>query len=197
MLEPVEEYVISLLETSISESYSFHNLDHTRYVVQATELIGRHENLTEKELVNCKMAAWFHDTGYINGPHHHEDLSASLARAFLKVNISVDNRNLHTISHCIRATSLTACPKSKLEKVLCDADLYHLSQPDYWERNHLLRKEISNVFNVQLSDAEWLTRNLEFLQNHKYYTEYGKKTLEPLKQKHIEENIQKLKAFHA
>ena len=76
-----------------------------------------------------------------------------------------------------------------MEEVIKDADLYNLATPDALYSAQLIREEGEKFRNEHFSDKKWNKMNLLFLENHSFFTEYGKSTLEKTKQK----NIQKLK----
>ncbi len=65
LLPDVEEYVTVLFTREWPDSLVYHNIDHTLRVVKNAELIGTHENLNEEEMDIVKIAAWFHDVGYL------------------------------------------------------------------------------------------------------------------------------------
>ena len=47
-------------------------------------------------------------------------------------------------------------PNNTLEQVLCDADLLHLAQDDYFKKADLLHKEIESTKLCKISEKEWL-----------------------------------------
>jgi hypothetical protein len=73
--------------------------------------------------------------------------------------------------------------------VLCDADFYHFSRPDYSKFEKSLRKEWETCLNLFYTDEQWNALNLEMLTTHEYFTAYGRTVLQQRKQ----ENINKLK----
>ena len=60
-----EQYVTKLFHANTSENLVFHNIDHTKYVVEKTKEIAAHYKLNDEELLILFIAAWFHDTGYL------------------------------------------------------------------------------------------------------------------------------------
>ncbi len=187
-LTKCNEMAKAVLE-SLPSDLSFHNIAHTKYVVEGVEIIGKRSyDLSKEEIEILKIAAWYHDTGYIKQKKNHEKLSQKLAEQYLKTtNYSPDK--IRKVCDCIRATDLDKTPKTKLEKVLCDADLRHLSDPNYLKFAELLRKELEDHFNYSFTDRQWLEGNVSFLSDHRYHTPYGHDVLEKRKQV----NITKLK----
>ena len=76
-------------------------------------------------------------------------------------------------------------PLSQVEKILCDADLMHLSTEDFKAKNGLLKQERENILKTKISKKEWRKGNIQFLENHKYFTDYGQQYLEPNKQDNL------------
>jgi hypothetical protein len=69
-------------------------------------------------------------------------------------------------------------PVSLIEKILCDADLFHLSTEDFKARNQLLKQERENLLGHKIDKKEWRKSNIQFLTQHKYFTDYGQDILE-------------------
>ena len=72
-------------------------------------------------------------------------------------------------------------PVSQIEKILCDGDLFHLATEDFKARNQLLKQEQESVLGHKIAKKDWKKNNIQFLQNHKYFTDYGQQVLEPKK----------------
>ena len=130
------------------------------------------------------MAAWLHDTGYLQGESDHERNSAEKAREQL-LSWGATERKIAEVTEAILSTKVPQQPKSLVSKVLCDADLYHLSTPSCTEQSAKLREEWRAHGKQSLTDLEWLKQNLEFLENHRYHTPYGRTALQTGKKKNI------------
>src|ERR1044072_2755974 len=85
-LEPkLEPYIIGLFRQFPHEHLIFHSLDHTRQVAARAEEIGTQEQIGAEGLLIVKTAAWFHDTGHLNGGiENHEMRSIELMRQFMQ-----------------------------------------------------------------------------------------------------------------
>jgi hypothetical protein len=131
------------------------------------------------------LAAWFHDTGYSSGrAEGHEEVSVQIATDFLHKH-HVDETIIQRVSSSILATHMPQSPVSPIEKILCDADLMHLSTGDFKAMNQLLKQERENLVGHKISKKEWRKGNIKFLEGHQYFTEYGQETLEPRKQENL------------
>jgi predicted metal-dependent HD superfamily phosphohydrolase len=174
ILNKVEKYVGELLSDFISEEKLYHNLQHTLEVVEVSTEIALAEDLITEEVEIVKIAAWFHDIGYVTSWEEHEKESANYAHIFLGKK-SYPVLKVEKIIGCIIATKLPQSPKNKMEEILCDADLHHLGLPDMDEKGNLLRREIEINERRKISDIEWLRNTMQLLTSHKYFTDYAKR----------------------
>jgi predicted metal-dependent HD superfamily phosphohydrolase len=175
----------------VDPAFVYHNLDHTKEVVEAADLMASRLNLPEEDKPALLLAAWFHDTGYSAGqPKRHEEVSRDIAADFLQSR-GIDQLTIDKVSNAIMATKWPQSPTNLLEQILCDADLSHLGMSIFPEKNKLLRQELNLLFDNKLSKKEWRQKNIFFLQQHRYFTEYGKTVLEPVKLQHLQTLIQK------
>ena len=171
----------------------YHTLDHTRFVVEMAELIGKESGLSEEEIDIARIGAWFHDIGYASAPDKHESVGADMAVEFL-ASKDVDEEIIKTIKGCILATRIPQNPDDTISAVVCDADLYHLSSDDYYEYANLLREESKVIKGLEFSKLEFDKLSVMFFMQHQYHTEYGKTVLQKGKDKNFEslkENIDK------
>jgi predicted metal-dependent HD superfamily phosphohydrolase len=188
LLEKSQTFVESLFEKQLSVQYTYHNLQHTREVVAAAQLIATKSHLGEDEQETVLLAAWLHDAGYCCRYENHEEDSMRLARQFLQEQ-QVGTSKIEKVLGCIRATRYPQQPQNLLEEVLCDADMYHITLDDYFERAEQLRQELTNVKHKEISRRDWIATNREFMKSHLFFTPYGKTEMEAAKEK----NIKKLK----
>lgn len=170
-------YVTQLLIRELPKDRVFHNLHHTINVVQGARKIGRAEGLGDVDLEIVLLAAWFHDTGHIRVYAGHEAESMKIAEAWLKREQYPTDR-IPRVLRCIEVTTMPQRPETTVEKVICDADLYHLSFNTYDHYQEMLREEWRRELGVEVSDEDWDKQNTDFLTSHRYFTEYGKEVLE-------------------
>jgi len=185
-----KEYVESFLKKNLSSGIFYHDLEHTREVVKAAHEIGRASGLTDDQLEVVLIAAWFHDTGYYKGKRDHERESKEIVEEFLRDH-GINEKRIAEVGGCIISTKIPQRPTNLMEEVLCDADLYHLSTSEFFQKSELLRKEFSLTGNDEIKDKEWLKTNIKFLKKHNFFTDYAKEHLLPHKKK----NLKKLKSI--
>jgi predicted metal-dependent HD superfamily phosphohydrolase len=187
VLAQTVDWVTKYLDEKLDSNYLFHSADHTAQVVAASRTIALGYELPEKELFLLTLAAWFHDTGYSEGPIDHEERSVANARSFLSDLVSATD--LDTISACIMATRMPQNADTLIEQIICDADLSHLGTKTYWEMNSRLRQEFVLTRGQIMNDTEWLDFELHFLTNHEYYTTVAQELFNKQKGKHLQQVV--------
>jgi predicted metal-dependent HD superfamily phosphohydrolase len=162
----------------------FHNIEHTKDVVNAVQIIGPQSDLSEDELESAIVAAWLHDIGYIDGAKDHEHNAAVKAKELLE-KLGAPHKKQMEVTEAIMATKVPQNPKSLVSKVICDADLFHLSSDQCEYKSTRLREEWAILGDKKLTDEEWMRMNLEFMEGHRYHTPYGQTVLQQGKKKNI------------
>lgn len=189
ILNKAEKHVTELLE-KLPAACSFHNLQHTRRVVQSTKILAAAEAVSDKDNEILLLAAWFHDTGFIDSCVLHEAKGATVAEAFLRAE-SYPEQDILTVQNLIKATVLYYEPKNLLEKIIRDADSSHVGSDDFTIITEMLRNELKNANSINHSKLEWAKINLDFLSKHKFYTSFAQNNWESKKK----ENIVKLENY--
>ena len=192
IVDEAKVYALDILENKLPRNVCYHNVNHTKGVVDATLEIGRGSGLNEEELEIVQLAGWFHDIGYAQDSSKHEAIGAHLASAFLQER-NFPAAKITQVIRCIEATRMPQQPESKLEEVICDADMVHLAREDFLDKTKSLRDELENEFEEQISDKKWLKQTLRFLKNHRYFTGYAQKKYENAKASNLKLVVQILK----
>ncbi len=177
-----------IIENSRCNELPFHNLQHTMEVFNNVNKIAEYVKVSHNELRPILLAALFHDTGNAIRFQGHEEVSAAYSKLYMEKN-GYDENIINEVHDCIKATKLPQIPINIGEKIICDADLFHLGTKSYISKNELLRAEWEKYRKIKYSDKEWDALNINFLEQHQYFANYGMEILEPVKQ----ENINKLK----
>ncbi len=196
ILKLVEQHVLKLFAKKTTADDLYHNLSHTTDVVEVSDIIALDERLSSDDKEILLIAAWFHDTGHFNCCKGHEDQSAKFAKEFLNKE-SYPKENIDKVIACIKATEVPQNPSNKLEEIICDADLQHLGMTDLEERTAELRKEFEIKGIKKLDDIDWLKSSLEFLSNHRFFTDYAIKNFGEQKKINQMNIAQKLKILQS
>lgn len=117
MIKNVAAYCTDILTTSKCKELPFHNLQHTKEVVQNAKYLCAAMDINEQNTQILLVAAWFHDTGFSKTYKGHEDKSKAIASKFLK-HEKVDSGFINKVKDCIDATKMPQCPKTALAEVL-------------------------------------------------------------------------------
>lgn len=168
----------------LSPKLTYHNLAHTRDVVESTERIFDYEYPHRSEAFYLvKLAALFHDCGFLDQYEEHEARSAEIAASILQEE-GVNTGHIATIQGIILATKVGVVPQTPLHKIIRDADLDYLGREDFFQVAKQLYHEWEHYGRIP-EDIEWTQLQINFLENHRYCTEFGKKVREPIKQQHL------------
>lgn len=174
ILSQAEAHVSSLLQTRLPSWAVYHNLAHTEQTVNAVREIGEGVGLNKPDMELALLAAWFHDTGYIDTIDGHEERSAQIAAEFLR-QLNTPESTIEKAVSCIQATKIPQQPHTLAEQVVCDADIIHLGKKRFFERSALLRMEMELRTGTTFTDREWLQKNVDFASGMHFFTEYARK----------------------
>lgn len=190
MIAAAQSHVTQLFNQHPDPVLVYHNLAHTRQVVQAAEQISSYYRLTEHDQLVVMLAVWFHDVGYVLGERkEHERAGAGSASNFIGMQ-QLPESVAQAVEGCILATRIPQEPKNLLEQIVCDADLFHLGSKDYKKRDKLLHAETELATGRNISGQEWTRTSILFLEAHKYHTAYCQTLLKQQK----EENLERLRS---
>jgi predicted metal-dependent HD superfamily phosphohydrolase len=193
LIAEVEKYVVDYINTNVAKSFVYHNVTHTKSVVDNTKEIIEGSNIEEKQANQLVLAAWFHDTGYAKGVDNHEENSVQIASDFLKQH-NIAEEDLQVISELIMVTKMGNKPTNLLEQIICDADCAHIGSKNFEDLTELLRKELELTQGISISEAEWLQENIKFLsEQHQFHTPYATKNWQKRKGKNLASALKSLK----
>ena len=179
--------IIKMLRENLPENLFYHTPEHTIDVVNSAERIGKSEGCNDQEILLLKTAALFHDTGYIRDMREHEKHGCVIADEVLSSQ-GISKDEIRVISELIMATKVPQQPKSKLEEIICDADLDYLGRDDYFSIAETLHREFLAYDKIK-DERDWMQLQLNFLQSHKYFT----KTCINLRQPVVADNVKKIR----
>lgn len=181
----MQDFVITMLQQQLPATYFYHNHQHTLAVLNNVEIIGKKEGISKKELQLLKAAALWHDTGYINTYHGHEDESCALAIKHLP-DFGFEATDIKLICGMIMATMVPQIPHTSLEEIIADADLQYLGTADASAIAHQLFLELSSL-NPSFTEKEWNNNQISFLKGHRFFTDYCRQKNEPQKQLYLQQ----------
>jgi len=197
LLEEAAAYVFDLLKDNSPDELVYHNYNHTKETVEAVEELASDCGLEGEEKDDLRLAAWFHDTGYVKVYKNHEDESVKIARAYLEGKIS--EQRIANVASLIASTYVNAEITNQYEEILHDADYINIGKKEFKKKAQLLRIEWENVLTKKYSELEWAEEQLAFLLKKRFKTasalnKYGERREKNIKK--YRELIEKLKNDH-
>jgi len=188
--EAAEKHIVDLLNEKMPH-LQYHNIDHIYDVLNSSLVIAEKEGISENEMKLLRLAALYHDAGFIHSPKNHEERGADMAREFLP-DFGLSDRQIEIICNMIVATRIPQTPINHLDKILCDADLDYLGREDFYEIGSRLLEELKAQGVVE-TEREWNLVQKTFLDSHRYHTRFSKENREAKKLQHVQEIIAKFK----
>ena len=194
IFEQARHYAESRLERELSPSLLYHSVLHTRdEVVPAAQTLAGMEEIQGESLLLLLTAAWFHDIGHIEASANHESIGARIVAEVLP-SFGYTQNQVEIVRGAILATVLPQSPTGLLEEILADADLDVLGRENFMQRNRDLRLELA-FLGTELTDEQWFSRQLEFLEGHKYFTTSARALRDTQKQLNISKLRNKLEGL--
>lgn len=188
--DALKDYVFEQLENRLDSTLYYHGAHHTHYVYNAALHIADHERIMGQEHAILMTAVLLHDFGFIETYNDHEEKGCLMARKILP-EYSYNEAQIELICSMIMRTKIPQIAVTKLEEIICDADLDYLGREDFHEIADKLRVELRENGKIT-SDRKWDEIQVAFLTNHRYFTQTAIQTRNEGKAKHLEEIKERL-----
>lgn len=185
------DFALAELEKGLSKELLFHDLNHTKEVIESVEIIGRGMNLSIEAIELIKTAAAYHDTGFLVQYAKNEPEGVKFAQKALP-RYGFTPEEIDIVSGIIMATQMPQKPKTLSQEIICDADLFHLAGREFFLRTEKLRLELEN-YGINFTPRKWMEGNVDFLRDHRYFTEYARKNMEIGKAKNLNQVLELLR----
>jgi predicted metal-dependent HD superfamily phosphohydrolase len=192
LVKQAQAYLEPKLTTELDPRLTYHTLAHTEYVVKQARNLAADASLAPDTTEDLLLAAWFHDTGYLDTYDGHEYKSMARAADWLQAQ-GYDAARIEVVKNLIRATHRNEKAETELEKMLSDADMSNLAADDFRARAELIRTEWELVLNKSYSNPDWAELQLNFMLAHKYQSDAGKDRYKEALKTNIEEQRDQLK----
>jgi len=183
--ELAKEYIVDRLDKELSPSLYYHSLSHTFDVYESATRLARMENLSTHDLRLLQTAAFYHDSGMLMTYDGHENASIEIVNEVLP-GYNYNNEDIHKINQMIMATKLPQNAHSKLEKIICDADLDYLGRDDFFLIAHRLKLEWLER-GTKHTLRQWYEGQIKFLEQHRYFTQSAKQLRLEKKKQNLKE----------
>ena len=179
------EFVADLFKRELSNKYVYHNLTHTIETAEACMDAAEFYELKDNEKLSLLLAAWFHDTGYVQTYNGHEEESKEYAREFLKTQ-DCSPEMIFQVEKLINTTKHGAKPENLLEEIICDADHVSVGKKRFFRKAELLRIEWEVFLDKFYTDREWAKEQQQFIISTNFYTEFFRREYGSRREKNIE-----------
>ena len=189
--QKAERHIMRILKQKLSPKLYYHGIHHTYDVVKAAERIAIMEGVLDEDIFVLKSAATYHDAGFVEQYDANEPIGANMAAEILP-KYGYTPEQVEMVFKLIYATIIPHNPQSKLEEIICDADLDYLGRDDFHEISDTLRVELREHGKIN-SDRMWDEIQVKFLTMHKYFTKSAISLRQEKKMKHLDEIKQRLK----
>lgn len=172
-INAIKSHILQILEKGLSDSLTYHNINHTLDVEKQILIIAASEGITNQEdLEDLQIAALYHDTGFLQIHTLHEIVSCELARKYLS-EFGLTNKRIDNICNIIMATKFPHEPQNLLEMIMCDADLDYLGRDGFYETSNKLRNELI-AYQIIKPETDWNEFQINFFKKHNFFTKTSK-----------------------
>ena len=169
----VKKFILDKLKKELPGNLTYHSLGHIKDVYKAAEHLAKLENVKEDDHTLLLTAVLFHDSGFLIQQKEHERVGCEIAREHLS-SFEYSPEQIEQICGMIMATQIPQTPHTKLEEIICDADLDYLGRDDFFAIGNKLVDEVC-MYGIINTELEWNKLQVKFLEKHHYFTKSAKK----------------------
>lgn len=194
-IEKAESYATKVIVNDFSRKLVRHDIGLQQRIIEGVKEIAAAESLNDKELEYVLIAGWLSQLGYKDFENimsaEGNDFFAScfectmhIAQEFLEeINYpSADKSIVLELLEKVRPLQET---DGRLSNVLQDGITIDWSKPKGKKRIISQYEELLLTRSTNLSTGNFIAKSIDYLNQHKYKTEYGKSKLAPRKQELI------------
>ena len=183
--------ILRLLRSGLDTRLTYHSPAHTEDVLLQVERIAAEENIADRRLLLLmRIAALFHDTGFLRTYKGHEKESCVIMLATIDTG-QFDETEIDIMRGMIMATKIPQTPQTLPERIICDADLDYIGRDDFETISNELKNEFL-AYGVIKDELDWDRLQVSFFESHNYFTASSIHDRCPLKIQHLEHLKQKL-----
>lgn len=179
----LRKHILTGLRERLSSKLTYHGIHHTFDVLKVTNDYLRRNKIVGHNAKLLRIGALIHDYGFTETYKNHEEKGCEIAQEIMP-NYGFVQKDIDIVKGLIMATKVPQTPKTKFEKIICDADLDYLGREDFIPIAASLFSELKN-YNIITDPNEWNKLQVKFLEGHEYHTEFAKRNRGPIKRKRI------------
>ena len=168
LIDEVQYAALSYLEAHLDKRYTYHNAAHTLNVCNAVKLFAENLCLPPETYCSLRIAAIFHDFGYLEQSFDNEKLALPYLEEFGR-KFDIDKKFLLHANDLILETVFPYTPLTPAGSLLCDADIEYIGRECFFEYAGLFREELAGD-GIVYTDEQWWSLETDFLQENKFFT---------------------------
>jgi len=192
LLQKVANFVLEEYSRPVWNNFEYHNIDHIQNVVGEVKSLGKKSGLSEDNIANLQIAAWFHDLGYEKGVVDHEETSCEIAKEFL-ISENVSENIISEIVDLIKATRPGFESFETIsQKIIRDADLSNAGLKGFKKCSNALRAEWVKIQDRQYDDEGWYNLQIDYLTNLEFLSKAAKKKYSKRRKKNLKKYKKRL-----
>ena len=174
-----------ILKSELSDDLYYHGFQHTLDVLNVCNQYIRRDKIDASNAKLLRIGALLHDIGFTVSNMNHEDKGVEIAQGLME-EFGFSEKDFNIVKGLILATRIPQTPKNYLEKIICDADLDYLGRSDFFKISNYLFKELK-AYSIIKSKNDWNLAQIQFLNTHKYRTDFAVRNRQAKKEKRIAE----------
>jgi class 3 adenylate cyclase len=175
LLEKIKHRVFMHMK-DLDQRLHYHTIWHTSDVLMQVERIAQSEGIeNERELLLLKIAALYHDTGFLKTYLNHEEAGCEIFMEDaqqMAYELTINEKEW--VCQLIMVTKTPQEPQNIYEEIICDADLDYLGRDDFWLIGKKLYSELYGYGMIH-DEQDWNKLQLSFLGKHHYWTKTSQK----------------------
>ncbi len=201
-INKVEVFATDFITNKIPESVVYHDISFTHRLVSGVKEISEKENISEEDKELLIIAAWIFGIGYYDAEIFKSnkilsgcmDCTIREGKPFLE-SIHYPPQKIERVFEILNNTKHPLNPKTKLEFIFADALYMDFAREKGKKYIKKMYQELLIFQGLNMGKKKWNEQLINLLENHTFYTDYGKAVLEVKKHKLINALKKDIKAL--
>ena len=196
IVEQVQIYATRIIMEEFSDKLVRHDMEFQYRIIEGIKEIAKAEGLSDAELEYLLIAGWLSQLGYmdfekIKKENDKDDFFTSCFRCTLEIaqdfldQTNYPEEDKKIVMQVLKDSRPYRQVDTKLSNVLADAITIDWGKPKSKKRVRKQYEELLLTNATKLGTKSALARSVDYLKEHRYMTDYGKKVLSPKKQELI------------
>jgi chaperonin cofactor prefoldin len=202
LLNKIEIFTTKFITNKNPESVVYHDISFTQRLVSAVKVISENENVSEDENELLLVAAWIYGLGYYDAEAFgSKKINSGCIKCTIRIGkpfleeVNYPQENIDTVYIILENTKHPLNPTNKIEQIFADALFYDFAREKGEKYLKKMYQELLIFHAIGIGKKKWNDELIKILENHTYFTTYGKSVLEPKKHKLIKELKKEAKAL--